>query len=377
MVTRITFYSDPPRFKRKPRRLAVGFVKSRLESLGWLWWIDIDNAWLSRHAAISQISYLRSKGWEIETLRHKGYKLIARPEDPPARRRPQQRRPSRPQFVKQRLLEEGHLWLDEVAEATIGRKQIQAQVGRLRRKGWEIETTGRGYVLHSWIADHPPAAARGEFVANSLRRSGVFKWVEATFAWVSRRVVYSQVFRLRGKGWRIETVPGQGYRLLAAPPPRPGAADPTQPPTQRGGRYFVKRYLAYYGHLWPEEVAGEDISHQQISKQVSWLRQKGWEIETTARGYVLHSRPPETGRAAPRPGFVRKYLQRRGCIWWTDAARAGVSRHVVVNQVQYLRRKGWQIDNTRRGYRLRSIPRPAPRGTPKSLTRLSEVKRRR
>ncbi len=380
MVTRITFHTEPAKPKRKRRRHVIGFVKSRLESLGWLWWIDVDTDWLTRHAVISQISYLRSKGWRIETIYGKGYKLIARPEseqsaDTPARRQPQQSH-RHPQFVKGLLVQDGHLWLDEVAGESITLKQIQQQVYWLRQKGWEIETTPRGYLLHSRPPDHPPASPRHAFVRNHLRHHGVLKWVDATFARVSRLVVYNQVHRLRTKGWRIENIPGEGYKLIAAPQSQPSDDTPVQAPSKPGGRYFVKTYLLQHGHLWLDEVANENITRAQLRKQVHWLRQKGWEIETTPRGYLLHSRPPESRRATPRPGFVEKHLQRRGCVWWADVARAGVSRHVVHNQVQYLRRKGWRIENTRRGFRLRGIPRPPPRGTPKSLTRLSEVKRR-
>ncbi len=382
MVTRITFHTKPAKPKRKRRRQVVGFVKRHLETFGWLWWIDVDTGWLTRHAVISQVHRLRSKGWQIETVPRKGYKLIARPEmqhstDAPAPRQPKQNRPSHPQFVRRLLLEHGHLWLDEVAAESIAPEQLRQQVYWLRQKGWEIETTPRGYLLHSRPPDDSPAPARHGFVKNHLRRYGRLKWADATLARLSRRVVYGQVQRLRTKGWQIENLPGEGYKLIATPQSQLYDDTPTQPASKSGGRWcFVKRHLLQHGHLWPEEVAGESISRKQLRGQVYWLRKKGWEIETTARGWVLHSRTADKPRASARPGFVEKHLQRRGSLSWTEATRAGVSRHVVHAQVRRLRRKGWRIENTPRGVRLQSIPRPAPRGTPKSLTRLSDVKRR-
>jgi len=381
MVTRITFHTKPAKPKRKRRRHAVGFVKSRLESLGWLWWIDVDTDRISKHSVTCQVRCLRRKGWQIESIRGKGYKLIVRPEsehstDTSARPQPHQSRPSRPQFVKSLLLQHGHLSLDEVAGENITTRQIRDQVRWLRKKAWEIETTPRGYLLHSRPLDIPPATPRPAFVKNHLLQHGALKWADATLARISSRVVYSQVQRLRTKGWQIENLPGEGYKLIAPPPSQPSDHTPDQPPSKLARRHFVKRLLLQDGHLWLEQVAGHSISLNQLRAQVYRLRQKGWDIETTPRGYLLHSRPPDNPPATPRPGFVEKHLQRRGCLWWTDATRAGVSRHVVHAQVRRLRRKGWRIENTPRGFRLRGIPRPAPRGTPKSLTRLSDVKRR-
>ncbi len=237
--------------------------------------------------------------------------------------------------------------------------------------------------FHSKPIQQKPRRCRGAvgFVKSYLETFGTLWWIDVEPRRLSRNAISCQVSHLRRKGWRIENIRDKGYRLIA----RPQSTHPpdTPPPPQpkhaaRPHTHFVRRLLLLHGHLWPQEVANDTITRHQLRQQVYWLRRRGWQIETTARGWVLRSPPPSRPAATRRPAFVEKHLQRRGFLWWTDALRAGVTRHVVHNQVQRLRRKGWRIEASPRGFRLRGIPAPShPRATPKSLTRLSAVKRRR
>jgi len=304
MVIHIRFDSPQPRPPRRRRR--GGFAEFYLEgATGTLWWIDTDRKNIKRNTVAQQVSRLRKKGWQIESIEGKGYRVISRP--PPAAPSAQPTEPVRADgrgaiSAREILLARGHLWWEELSTESVTRNAICRQIYYLRnRKKWTIETTARGYILR----DHPPDAPRARgypgFVKAELLRHKQLLWKDVAKLPISRTSVRKQVYYLRKKGWHIEAT-AKGFRLRGTPKRAPGRQFHTG---------VVRRHLLRHKELTGQDAAELPISKESICSQIVRLRKKGWLIETSHNGYRLLAVPPSevehkghaedssTGPAAP------------------------------------------------------------------------------
>ena len=295
MVIRIRF--DSPQQRPPRRRYRGGFAKFYLEGSGTLWWIDTDRKNMKRNTVAQQISRLRKKGWQIESIPGKGYKVISRPLTPLHSTQPAQpiRAEPRPTIsAREILLAHGHLWWDELPDVAEGREPVER----------DTQTMTRG------------AIAR-------------------------------QIYYLRHrKKWTIETTP-RGYLLRERPPDGPRA---------RGYPGFVKAELLRHKQLVWRDVEKLPIGRTSVRKQVYYLRKKGWDIETTARGFRLRGSPKRAPRARSHPGLVKRHLLRHNQLTGQEAAQLPISKESICSQIVRLRKKGWLIETSHNGYRLLAVP---------------------